>query len=116
MVGDGVGDVLALMLFEGVVAAHHALQLGEFAHHQAGQVRLGEGCGPLRCRRVRPHLRRDLGGESGHPLHFFRHRAELGVEHDLFERRDAGFELHLAVLVPEELGVREARAQDALVA
>ena len=44
------------------------------------------------------------------------HRTELGVEDALRQRRHAVLELRLAVEVPEELRVRQARAQHALVA
>ena len=43
-------------------------------------------------------------------------RAQLGVEDDALELLDPAFQRVLAVLVPEEFGVRQARAQHPLIA
>ncbi len=117
MLRDGVGDRGGQAFAQGVVAAHDALKLGELSHHAGDQIGLGEPGG-------QPRLIGIGAGDEGrqfsrqrlHPGNFFGDRAELGVEGDGIERRDALFQLHLAVLVPEELGVRQAGAQDALVA
>ena len=47
MVADRVGDFARLALRGGVIAAHQALQLGEFADHAGDEVRLGEARGAL---------------------------------------------------------------------
>ena len=55
MVLDGDGDVLAQSIVAGVIAAHGALQLGEFAHHishQIGFSQLGCGVGRLHQRGI----------------------------------------------------------------
>ena len=43
-------------------------------------------------------------------------RAELGMKSDLFELGELRLELRLAVLVPEELGIAQARGDDLVVA
>ena len=47
VVADGVGDFGRQALGAGVVAAHQALQLGEFADHFGDEVGLGEARGLL---------------------------------------------------------------------
>ena len=102
---------------QGVVAAHDALKLGELSDHAGDQIGLGEPGGQPRLIGIGAG---DEGGQFSrqrlHPGNFLGDRAELCVEGDRIERRNALFQLHLAVLVPEELGVRQAGAQHALVA
>ena len=100
-----------------VVAAHQALQLGKLADHVGDEIGLGEqrralalarrrrrACGAmLRARRAAASTRSRL-------------RAELVVIDDARQLRHARVEPLLAVLVEEELGVGEPRAQHALVA
>ena len=47
MVLDGVGDGLVLVLRLGVIAAHQALQVGEFANHFGQQIGLAQSRGAL---------------------------------------------------------------------
>ncbi len=116
MVGDGVGDDFVLFLVERVIAAHHALQLGELADHAGGQIGLGEDRGALGEVWIGADECRDVARQHAHPLHPVILRAELVVEDDLAQLRHAVLEHHLAVLVPEELGVGEPRADHALIA
>ncbi len=106
-----------LLLLERVIAAHHALQLGELADHpEADEIGLGEDGGALGEVGVGADQRRDLAREPPHALHALILGAELLVEDDLLQLRHALFERHLAVLVEEELGVGKPRADHPLIA
>ena len=117
MIANGVGDGRRQLLAQGIVTAHHALQLGELAHHAAHEIGLAEPRGLLDGRGIRARNRfRDLGGQRDDALDPLGLGAELGVEHDLLQRRQAAFQRRLAVLIPEELRVGQSTAQHALVA
>ncbi len=117
VVRDRVGDRPRLALLERVVPAHLALQLGKLADHPADEIRLAQ---QRRARRERgagvAQRRAQRGCELLQPAHLLADRAELRVEHERVESGNAVLEANLAVLVPEELRVRETRAQHALVA
>ncbi len=106
--------VLALRL--GVVAAHQALQVGEFADHFGEQVGLAQLRGALGLGDVGADDGRELGGKRHDAGDALGLRAELLVEHDLLELRQPVFQPRLQVGVVEELGVGQPRADDALVA
>ena len=115
---DGVGDLCPEPFQPRVVSAHGALQLGKLAHHPGGEVGLAE-----------PRGLEDVGDQllpaerAGQPA---RHRAdavdaiELAAQPRLVgpapQVLDAVAELALAILLEEEAGVGEARAQHPLVA
>ncbi len=117
MIADRIGHRSRQLLAERIVAAHHALQLGEFAHHAAHQVGLAE---PRRLGDLSDvgsrHELRDLCGKCGDALDALGLGAELGVEHDVPQRRQPVFQSCFAVLIPEEFRVGKARAQHALIA
>ncbi len=116
MLGDGDRHLGRLALGQRIVAAHDPLQLGELADHAARQVGLGEPGRAAGLRLVRPrHMFRDLDRQRFHPRHLLGERAELRVKHDVLQRRHPAFERRLAILIPEEFGVGEARAQHPLV-
>ncbi len=116
MSGDGVGHARVLLLVERVIAAHHPLQLGELADHDADEVGLGEDGGALGEVGIGADQRRDLARQHAHALHALVLRAELLVEHDLLQLRHPVGQHDLAVLVEEELGVGEPRSDHPLVA
>mmetsp|Transcript_5838 Transcript_5838/g.22820 ORF Transcript_5838/g.22820 Transcript_5838/m.22820 type:complete len:424 (+) Transcript_5838:342-1613(+) len=131
VVFDGDGDAVAQALVAGVVAAHDALQLGELADHVGQQVALGEPGGFLDLavehlelvvgldrvgQRRHAELMHDRMGKRRDPLGALTLRAQLAVVDHLGQAGQAVFELFLAVLVVEELGVGEARAHDPLIA
>ncbi len=117
MLGDGLGHRRRLALVERVIAPHDALQLGELADHAGHEVGLGEEGGTARAAHLAAgDVGRELGGERLEARHLVAHAAEPGMEDEGRKLGHALLELDLAVLVPEELGVRQARAQHPLVA
>ena len=116
MRGDGVGDLGVLLLLERVIAAHHPLQLGELADHAADQIGFGQHCHPLGVIGSGSDQRRDLPREHAHALDAVILRAELLVKDDLLQPRHPDFEAHVAVLIEEEFGIGEPRADHPLTA
>ena len=113
---DGVGDRLVLALRLGVVAAHEALQLGEFADHFGEQIGLAQQRGALGLGAVGADHIAQLARQRVDARDALGLRAELLVEHDAFEFRQPVFQPCLQVGVVEELGVGKPRADHALVA
>src|SRR5262249_36284805 len=111
-----VGDLLRFAVVEGVVASHYSLQLGKFADHVGQQIGLGKPARALARQELGAQGPRDFSRQQLDPLDPLELAAQLVVVDDAREARHARFETGLAVLVVEELGVREPRAQDALVA
>ena len=109
-------DVRRLAVVLGVVTAHEALQFGKFADHVRDEVGLRELRGALRRRAIGTKHRRDRARNRNDPLHALVLRAELVVINDGLEPVDAIGQPDLAVLVEEEAGVGQARAQHAFVA
>ena len=118
MVFDGVGHRLAQPVVARVVRAHDALQLGELAHHVGQQVGLGQRGGLVGQigQAQAPQLLADAAGDGAHALHALTLCAQLAVVHHLGQARHAGGQRALAVLVKEELGIRQTRTDHALVA
>ena len=118
MVFDRMGDGLTQAIVQGVVTAHDALQLGEFAHHVGDQIRLGQlrSLVGLSHQRYIAQLGCDGLGNRAHALHALALGAELVVIHDLAQTVHAGGERLFAVLVEEELGVGQTGAHHPLVA
>ncbi len=116
MHGDGIGHGLVLAAFQRDVAADHALHFGELANRLADQIGLGQPRRALRLVRVRVHHRRDLAREPRDPVHPLAQCAELVVEGDLVELGGHRVQPARPVVAPEELGVRQPRADHALVA
>ena len=118
MVFDGDGDVLGEAVMARVIAAHDALQLGEFAHHVGQQVGLGQlGCGVgALCQDIAAELLANGLGDGAHALHPLALRAQLVVIDHLAQALNPRSQGFLAILVEEELGVGQARAHHPLVA
>ena len=116
MIGNGVGDGGALLLVERVVAAHDALQLREFANHVADEVGLAENAGALGVLRVRTNDWCEVLREMPDALYAVVLAAELFVESDLLQLRHPSLERDLAILIEEELRIRQPRGDDALIA
>ena len=116
MVADGIGHRRRQLVVQSVIAAHDPLELGELADHAADQIGLAQARRDAHLLRIgsRDELR-DLLGQLPDTFDALRLRAELGVEDDMLQRRQPLFQALLAVVVPEELGIRQARAQDTLV-
>ncbi len=109
-------DVRRLAVVLRVIAPHEALQLGEFTDHVGDEIGLGEHRRAIGLLWIGADVRRDRRGDHAHAVHPLRLRAELVVIDDGPEPFDAVGEADLAVLVEEEAGVGQARAQHALVA
>ncbi len=109
-------DGVAQTLLAGVVAAHDPLQLGKFADHAGGEISLAEMRGLCGEVRVGADKGRELARQRLDALHALVHRAELGVEGDALEPLQPFGERDLAVLVPEEAGVVQARRQHPRIA
>ncbi len=116
MVLAGVRDRFVLVLRLGVVFAHQALQLGEFADDFGQQIRLAQLCRALGFRHIGVNERRKLAGERDDARDALFLRAQFLVKHDLRKLRQPVFQPRLQIGVVEELGVRQACADDALVA
>ena len=120
VLGDRIGDRRrSRRRCQRVIAAHDALQLRELADHAGGEIGLGQSAprgarrsasAPGRCaaRSRRPASPSAPTLSATVP--------SLAWKTMAFSAGSRGFEPSLAVLVPEELGIGEARAQHALVA
>src|SRR5262245_5393702 len=116
MIADGIGDIGGLAAMQRVIATHHALKLGKFADHSGREIGFAEVSGSLRLSDIGPDLLGNFAGQLFNPDYTFELCSELCIVDDARQRVDAILELRFAVLIPEELGVEEARAQLALVA
>lgn len=99
----------------GVVVAGDALHFGELADHLGRQVTLGQDAGARGVLRIAAYTFGDVGGQAGDALGLLEHGAELGLEHYVAQALIEAFERLLLVLLEEELGVGEARANHLLV-
>ena len=115
---DGQRNVFGPSVVQRVVAPHRALQLRELADHAGQQVGLGQqgGLVGLGRQRVAAQLLPDGAGDRAHAPDALALHAELAVVDDLVEPRHTLLEPPLAVLIEEELGVRQARPHHPLVA
>ena len=116
MVRDGARDRCGIALGLGVVAAHEPLQLRELAHHLGEQVALGELPGGFRGAPVGVQARRQRGRQRGDALGAIGQCAQLMLEDHRRQPLEARAQRLAAILLPEELGVGQARGDDALVA
>ena len=115
---DGQRNVFGPSVVQRVVAPHRALQLRELADHAGQQVGLGQQGGLVRLgrQRVAAQLLPDGAGDRAHAQDALALHAELAVVDDLVEPRHTLLEPLLAVLIEEELGVRQACPHHPLVA
>ena len=115
--GDGPGDLRLFAVGLRVVPAHDPLQLRELADHTGDEIRLAEPGG-----RTHPihigvrHGLRNLDRQRRDPVDLVFHGPKARVEDDLAQRRDPALQTLLSVLIPEELGVGQARPQHPLIA
>ena len=116
MFGNGGGDSLILALLAGIIAAHHALQLGEFADHSGDEIGLGEAGGAFGQIRIGADLGRQIARQRSDPLNLVGHRAEFLLEVDGLQLLGHGRQRRLAVIVPEEARIIEPGRQDAAIA
>jgi len=116
LVADGVGHGPRLAVVKRVIATHGPLQLGKLADHARQQIGLREPGGAPREQGVGADVVCDPAGQQLDALDALELAAELAVIDDAGKSRNARLQPRLAVLVVEELRVREPRPQHALVA
>ena len=115
MLLDGFGDFFGFTVQAGVVFAHRALQFGELADHFGHQVCFGQTCGALGCGSIRAQRFGDMGGNALQTLDTLGLRTDFVVVNHAGQFRQTAFQSRFLVLFVEELGIRQARAQDAFV-
>ena len=116
VLGRGQRHFLVLAVVAGVVRAHDALQFRELADHVGQEVRFRELRAAFGQQHVVAEAAGDGAGEARDALRALGLRAQLVVVDDVRQQRQARFQRLLLVLLEEELGIRQARAHDALVA
>ena len=121
MLGDGLRDVRVDALGVRVVAAHLPLELGELEDDQRLEIRFGEARGVTHLLGIHVDLRGQRPGRHGarellDTPHLVADGPQLALEDHRIELRQAALERLLAVFGDEETRVREARAEDAVVA
>ena len=117
MVFNGLPHLVAQAIVAGVIAAHDALQLWEFAHHVGQQIDLGQASGGVHVGgQIRPSQRGHQAlGDGANTLGAIALRAQLAVVNHLGQACDACIQGLLAVLVKEELGIGQAWPHHAFV-
>ena len=99
------------------MAAHDALKFGEFANHAADKICLGQPRCARGGRRVTPlDMPGDGGGKRLEPHGLVMDRAKPFIEGNVGKTRQHLFQRGLHVFLPEEFGIGETGAQNALVA
>ena len=116
MIGDGIGDRRVFPALQGIIAAHHPLQGGEFHHHFGDQIGLGQARGALCQVRVGAGERRQFARQRRHPFALVMNAAKLLMKHHIAQCVHARFQRRFQVRVPEIARVIEARRQHPLIA
>ncbi len=116
MLFNGIGDICGDAVMARIMAAHDALQFGEFTHHARDKIGLGQLCG------MRGHLcitmrngRGDMRDQIFHPHRLVMHRPQPLIKGDVGQTRQHRLKRRLPVLVPEEFSIGKAGPQHALV-
>ncbi|CWP70427.1 Uncharacterised protein [Neisseria meningitidis] len=116
MLLNSFGDFFGFAVQAGIVFAHRALQFGELADHFGNQIGFGKTRGALGCGGIRVQRFSDVGGNALQTFDAFGLRTDFVVVHHVCQLGQAAFQSRFLVLFVEELGIRQARAQDAFVA
>ena len=123
MLVDGTRNLRLLAVEEGILAPHDALQFRELCDHARHEIRLRELRRTARIRRqrlvrllIRYNILDNRRDKPHQALCLLVHRAKPLLEDDRLEFFPVPCERLLAILVEEELCVRKACTQDALVA
>jgi hypothetical protein len=111
-----VSDLCALAVVQCVVSTHHTLQLGKLADHVGEQVGLRQPRRAFGLFHIAVQLLRDRARQLADPLHALELAAQLVVIDHGSEALDAVDEPGLAILIVEELRIRQPRPQHTLVA
>jgi hypothetical protein len=99
-----------LLRHQRIIAPHHALQFGEFTDDAGGKIGLAQARGTFCLVDIGADDFRDFVRPAFRCARRAPIGAELGVENDVLQIVDAGFERALTVLIPEELRIRQPRA------
>ena len=116
MLLDGFGDFFGFAVQAGIVFAHGALQFRELADHFGYQVSFGQTCGAFGCGGIRAQSLGDVGSDALQAFDTLGLRADFVVINHICQLGQTAFQSRFLVLLVEELGIRQARAQDAFVA
>ena len=116
MLRDSIGDRSCFAVVQGVIAADGALQLRKLSDHVGREIRLGEHRRTVSQRGIRAGEAGDATGNDAYSRDAVELCAQLVVIDDRSETRNPCFEPLFSILVVEELGVGEARAQHSFVA
>ena len=113
---NGRGDRFILSTVAGVISAHGALEFWKLSHHVGQQIRFAQLSGttgyiPVQLQPVF-QIRRQVRHATG-PVE---HAAQPFLEDHSFEFGNPVTESYLGVLCPEEIGIREPRMHNPLVA
>ena len=100
----------------GVIAAHQALQFGEFPDHAGHQIGLGQHGGALGAADIGAYQRRDFAGQLDQPFDPGELGAELGMEHHVFKLGQAMLQRGGQIALVEERRIAQPGADDALIA
>ena len=114
--GAGQRHIVGFAVMACIVRAHRALQLGELAHHVGQQIGLGQQRAARGVRHIRAELLSQLAGDGLQARHTLKLRADLVVIDHAREQRHAVGQRLFLVLLEEEAGVGQARADHALIA
>ena len=113
---DGFGDFFGFAVQAGIVFAHRALQFGEFADHFGNQVGFGQTRGAFGCGGIRAQSFGNVGGDALQAFDAFGLRTDFVVINHVRQLGQAAFQSRFLVLLVEELGIRQACAQNTFVA
>src|SRR5258708_29712785 len=112
MLLDRIGNFKLLAVVQRVVAPHDALQFWKFADHGGEQIRFRKLGGALGLHYIRAKRARNLAGQQFDSLHALELAAELVVEHDYRQLRNARLEADFPNHVIEEPRIHETEPDD----
>ncbi len=116
VLGHRCRNGIAFAVVSRVVGTHDALQLGEFTDHAGGQIGLGQPRGgPCSIPVSAGDVLAEPGGKRAEPVQPVADGPQLGVKNDRRQRRNPAAQTLLAVLIPEEFSIGQARSEHPLV-
>ena len=119
MVAHCVSDGIGLALRAGVIAAHQALQFGEFADHTGDKIGLAQaGCafGIIGASALDDALLNQPARELCHAFNLVRNCPQLLMKGDLRQFLRLFVERDFQILFPEEFGIRKPCRQHLFIA
>ena len=116
MLGHGIAYLLINPLFERIIAPHHPLQFGKFAHHARDQIGLGQFCRRYRLFMIGADQPGNATGQRGDPIRLVGHRPQFLVKAHGFECLRHLRHRAFAVAVEEKTGIGKPRGDDPIIA